>query len=105
MKSACPNCERDLLLHEHGGLFELRCESCGWHEEGTVNRALFPPESGSSVELVARSKHPVTAQTLKLLRKVCRAAALLTPAQVLEQLQSEYGLNLGVFPLYRANEV
>lgn len=100
MKPACPKCHAVVEYLEHGGLVSFRCPVCGWHEEGTVNRPIFPPiELGTA--LVAKAVAPISAAALKAVREECKAASAISLETLRQELTSAAGLWLGNLPAYR----
>lgn len=103
MRPACPKCHAVVTFEEHGGLFSIHCSACGWHEEGTCSRELYPPTPAQV--LVARADAPVQASALKVLREQLSFAAAQSLETLRNQLTSPDGLWLGNVPLYRIDEL
>ena len=103
MKPACPNCHADVSFETHGGLFSIRCRSCGWLEEGTCNQPLF--SSIHSQFLVAKATPPVSAAALKLIREEHPPAQAMSLDVLSKQLTSRNGLWIGYISRHRESEL
>ncbi len=103
MKPACPKCFAAVPFQTHGGLFSVHCNSCGWHEEGACNGALF--SSMPSKVFVAKANAPVSAAALKTIRSEHAAARAMSLDALRDELSSEGGLWIGDVPLHREHEI
>ena len=103
MRPACPSCHTVVAFEEQGGLFSVRCPACGWHEEGTCSRELFPPTPARL--FVAKAEGPVSASALKTIREQFVAAAGISLESLRTQLTSSEGFWLGNVPQYRVDEL
>ena len=103
MTPACPKCHTVATFEEHGGVFRILCPACGWHEEGTCSRELYPPVLAQV--LVAKADAPVHASALRVVREQLSFAAAQSLESLRSQLTSPDGLWLGNVPKYQINEL
>lgn len=102
-KPVCPKCHATVTFETHGGLFSIRCASCGWHEEGTCSQPLF--SSIHTQFLVAKASGPISAQALKTVRTEHAPARAMSLDTLRRGLSSAEGLMIGYVPQHREGEL
>ena len=103
MRPACPQCFSLVEHREKDGLFSLHGSQCGWHVDGTVNRAYLPAiEPGPA--LVVKSVAPVSAATLKVIREHVAGASSMSLEELRSKLSGD-GFWLGNVPAYQVEDL
>ena len=106
MKAACPQCHGATVFSDAGGLFQIRCTSCDWSQEGTVSYVW--PEMSMAERMpvmAAKVAAPVTAAVLKSMRNIFIEARQLPLNELAARLSSDSGLLVGTLQAYRLSEV
>lgn len=102
MKPSCPKCHARVSMETHGGLFSIKCPTCGWSEEGTCSQPLF--SSIHTQFLVAKAYSPVSAAALKVIRVEHVPARGMSLDALRSALISDSGLVVGCMPLHREQD-
>lgn len=106
MRPNCPQCYRATAFSEAGGLFEIRCTSCDWRQEGTASYGWSEmPIAEHMPVMAAKVTAPVSAATLKCVRDIFSEARQLPLSELAAQLSSDSGLLVGTLQAYRMSEI